>query len=171
MSDIKEKIRSLIRLSLSGNPHEAALAFERAKHLASKNNIDIRDFLHTDPGDDLQREPASDAATVTTDEYPVGLRLRNTWECEGQNSFIWYIFLTDSGSGALARVKHVTYVLHETFSSPIERVADPHGGFRFGARGWGIFTIRAQVTMKNGMLIDLAHTLELRHNPRSGTSA
>src|SRR4029077_8340954 len=169
MTDIREKIRSLIRLSLSGNAHEAALALERAKHLASKNKIDIRDFLRTEPEDDFQREPA--AKTATAKEYPVGLRLRNTWECKGPHSFTWYIFLTDSGSGALARVRHVTYVLHETFSNPIERVVNPQSGFRLGAHGWGVFTVRAQVTMKNGMLIDLAHTLELRHHPRKGTSA
>ncbi|MGH9760527.1 MAG: pYEATS domain-containing protein, partial [Blastocatellia bacterium] len=57
-------------------------------------------------------------------------RLRNTWDYKSDDWWEWAAFIDDGGSGDLANVNFVEYVLHETFKNPIRRVKDPKDGFR-----------------------------------------
>ena len=59
-----EKIKKLLRLSKSNNPHEAELAMQRAMEIAAKHQIDLSGV---DPSDDKNR--------VTHDFTPIWTRL------------------------------------------------------------------------------------------------
>jgi len=98
------------------------------------------------------------------------LRLRNRWSYRGDGCWDWEAFLEDGGSGELRKVEFVDYVLHETFSKPRRRVADPEGGFRLAAAGFGDFDLKAFVHFGDGTRKRLAHTLELRQQPVNGIS-
>jgi transcription initiation factor IIF auxiliary subunit len=98
------------------------------------------------------------------------LRLRNRWSYRGDGGWDWEAFLDDSGSGELRRVEFVDYLLHETFPEPRRRVADPDGGFRLAAAGFGDFDLKAFVHFRDGTRKRLVHTLELRQQPALGIS-
>lgn len=98
------------------------------------------------------------------------LRLRNSWDYEGNDRWRWTAFIDDDGSGDLARVKYVDYVLHETFKKPILRINLPKNGFALTTAGWGTFELKAFAHMNNGKKIGLTHELQLEYKPKTGTS-
>ena len=49
----------------------------------------------------------------------------------------WKAFLDDFGSGDLADVESVEYVLHPTFPKPVQEINDPEDGFALEADGGG----------------------------------
>lgn len=249
MQDFERKIQSLLRLALSDNPHEAALALERAKALSEKHSFDIRQYFHfSDDISDQDFNPTAcdleelrelvhnleievlqsivntvelrskirkleenevswklreaellsilDAAGIQHSfevpnidlndsilesdslSFEKGvtpnrgrLRLRNAWEILDNTSFIWKIFLTDDGSGALKDVLYVTYYLHETFEESVQCVFESQDGFSFTAEGWGVFNVRATVVFYDGDRLDLEHFLEAKHIPSKGVSS
>lgn len=67
--NIIEKIRALLRLAKSDNPHEAALAMERAAEIAAKHQLDLSDIS---PDDDLHK--------VIGKDVPAPLRLAAEWK-------------------------------------------------------------------------------------------
>ena len=80
----------------------------------------------------------------------------------------WSVQLQGAQS-ELDRVKYVEYVLHPSFPNPVRRVADADTGFRLKTAGWGAFTVRARVVMKDGTEEKLQHELELRYPDGSPT--
>ena len=64
--EILEKLRKLLRLARSSNPHEAALAMAKAMALAAEHRIALDQvnpdhetprFTHRDDGEDFRRMP------------------------------------------------------------------------------------------------------------------
>lgn len=65
---ILEKIRALLRLAKSDNPHEAALAMQKAVELAMKHALDLSDIS---PDDDLNK--------IIGERLPCPARLAREW--------------------------------------------------------------------------------------------
>lgn len=104
-------------------------------------------------------------------EHRLDLELRNRWQYQGDDWWDWEAFLDDGGSGDLAKVEHVEYVLHETFPNPVRRVDDPAGGFILRTSGWGIFELTAFVYTVDGDKFKLTHQLQFAKEPPQGVSA
>lgn len=105
----------------------------------------------------------------------MSLRLRNRWSYRGEGErgrerWNWQAFLGDDGTGDLARVTLVEYVLHPTFKNPRRTVTDPANGFEMKTNGWGTFMLRAFVTMNDGDRIKLEHYIVLERDPSTGVS-
>jgi transcription initiation factor IIF auxiliary subunit len=90
-----------------------------------------------------------------------GLRLRNSWEHQGEDWWKWSAFLDDGGSGELGNVDRVEYVLHPSFNNPVREVSDPAGGFAMDTAGWGTFPLKAVVYTKDGKKQVLTHEVQL----------
>ncbi len=104
----------------------------------------------------------------------MALKLKNAWDYKGTEQterWDWTAFVDDKGTGELAEVEYVEYVLHPTFAKSVVRVTNPEGGFALRTNGWGVFTLTAFVTKKNGARVKLVHELELAHEPPVGVSA
>jgi transcription initiation factor IIF auxiliary subunit len=104
----------------------------------------------------------------------MALKLRNSWKYIGDNDGDWWewkAFLDDFGSGELANVESVEYVLHPTFPEPVREVDDPDDGFALETGGWGEFKLKAFVHLKDGEKIKLTHDLVLKDKPKTGVSA
>ena len=103
----------------------------------------------------------------------MNLKLRNRWKYIADNDGDWWeweAFLDDSDSGDLSKVDSVEYVLHPTFDEPIVEVDDPDGGFVLDTGGWGEFTLKAFVHLKDGNKLKLTHDLILKDKPKVGVS-
>ena len=79
---------------------------------------------------------------------------------QGDDWWKWSIWI-DGSNRELDQVKEVSYTLHPTFPNPVRTIADRSSKFRLKTSGWGVFTIRAKVTKKNGEEVKLKHQLEL----------
>lgn len=82
----------------------------------------------------------------------------------------WEAFLDDGGSGDLARVQNVKYILHPTFPDQIKFITDPQDGFVLRTSGWGEFELKAFVHFNDGTEKKLTHELQLRKTPPNGIS-
>jgi transcription initiation factor IIF auxiliary subunit len=100
----------------------------------------------------------------------MNLMLKNRWHYRGGDWWEWEAFLDDEGSGDLAKVDFVEYVLHETFPNPVRRIDDPEGGFVLRTAGWGIFELKAFVYTKDGDKVKLTHQIALSRRPEVGVS-
>jgi len=101
------------------------------------------------------------------------LRLRNRWKYIGDNDGDWWkwaVFLDDEGTGDLAQIDSVEYVLHPTFREPVREVDDPHDGFMLETGGWGVFKVKAFVHLNDGETLKLTHKLVLKDTPERGVS-
>lgn len=68
-SEIIEKIKALLRLAKSDNPHEAERALEAAYKLASKHHVDLS-----------QLDPDSDSRTIQPGHIPCPDKLAQEWK-------------------------------------------------------------------------------------------
>ncbi len=100
----------------------------------------------------------------------MALKLRNKWRYKGNDWWEWEAFIDDGGSGELAHVKFVEYVLHPTFADPVRRVTNPAEGFALKTEGWGTFVLKAFVHTKEGGKQKLKHELELPSDPPQGVT-
>ncbi len=87
------------------------------------------------------------------------LQIRQNVTPNSEGWWDWAIWL-DGSQDELAEVTSVEYVLHPTFSNPVQQVKDRSTNFRLQARGWGEFNIKARVHL-DGDVIMLEHWLEL----------
>jgi transcription initiation factor IIF auxiliary subunit len=101
----------------------------------------------------------------------MSLKLRNTWNYQGDDWWEWTAYVDDDGTGELKDVEYVQYVLHETFEDPIRRIDTSRGGFKLEQEGWGEFELKAFVHFKDGKKERLRHKLQLEYEPKKGTSA
>ena len=78
----------------------------------------------------------------------------------------WSVWL-DGPENELDEIKFVEYVLHPTFSKPVQMVSNRDTNFRLSARGWGEFNIKVRVHIDDDddgdddTVIVLDHWLEL----------
>ncbi|KAA3618531.1 MAG: hypothetical protein D8M58_21345 [Calditrichaeota bacterium] len=100
----------------------------------------------------------------------MNLKIKNTWSYVGDDRWDWEVYLDDNGSGELAQVKFVEYILHPTFLNPVRNVKDPQNGFRLKSNGWGTFDVKAFIHKENGEKEKVIHHLKLEYDPESGTS-
>lgn len=98
------------------------------------------------------------------------MKLRNRWSYRGGDRWDWEAFLDDEGSGELADVDFVEYLLHPTFPKPLVRVTEPEDGFTLRTNGWGTFELSAFVHHKDGTIDKLTHNLKLSRDPPEGIS-
>ena len=100
----------------------------------------------------------------------MNLNIKNNWKYIGNDKWDWEVFIDDKGSGELTEVESVEYILHPTFPNPVINVTDPEEGFRLKLKGWGTFDIKAFIYKKNGEKEKLIHHIELKYEPKTGTS-
>jgi len=79
---------------------------------------------------------------------------------KGDDYWGWSVWI-DAAAEELDKIEYVTYVLHPTFTPPIQKVEDRASHFKLKASGWGTFTLYAKLQMKDGSEIHLEHELEL----------
>ncbi|MCU0359745.1 MAG: hypothetical protein MUF75_03345 [Bacteroidia bacterium] len=98
------------------------------------------------------------------------LRIRNNWNYVGEDQWDWEAFIDDSGSGELNNIAYVEYVLHPTFIHPIRKIENRKNKFMLETNGWGTFKLKAFVYKKDGSKIKLEHEIELKYDPKKGTT-
>ena len=70
-------------------------------------------------------------------------------EYVGQGRFDWEVHV-EGDDLALDNIKFVRYKLHKTFPNRIRDIYDRNNNFRLETAGWGEFTIRIIVNLKDG---------------------
>jgi hypothetical protein len=90
------------------------------------------------------------------------LSLKQEASYGGNDWWNWSVWV-EGEKADLKRIEYVEYTLHPTFPEPVLRIANPSSKFRLNSAGWGEFTIRAQVVMKDGEKKNLRHHLELMY--------
>lgn len=103
------------------------------------------------------------------------LKIRNNWHYKGcykgNDWWEWEAFIDDNGSGELSNINYVEYILHPTYSFPVQKITNPQGGFILkGNGGYGMFELKAFVFFNNGKMLKLTHDLFLACDPTDGTS-
>ena len=79
----------------------------------------------------------------------------------GRDWYQWTAFIAGPVE-AQARINRVKYLLHPTFT-PSERIGDSsHYGHPITTTGWGVFNLRAVVTLDSGKTKEYSHYLEFR---------
>ena len=79
---------------------------------------------------------------------------------EGKDWWEWSVWLDGADVGD---VEKVTWKLHPSFPQPERVVDDASTNFRLDTAGWGTFTIKADVRLKDGTTKELKHELELHY--------
>ena len=94
---------------------------------------------------------------MEVDTIEVALRIGNTARAADGSNYDWTVFVEPAGHG---HIMGVTYHLHPTFNpSTVGAQRDARGGFRLTRRGWGTFTVHADVALADGTVHRLAHEL------------
>jgi transcription initiation factor IIF auxiliary subunit len=77
------------------------------------------------------------------------MKVVNTYKKLGRDQYSWTVSIKGTDE-ELAQIKYVTYLLHETFSTP--RIVGTRESRKFARTltGWGEFLLKAEATMKNG---------------------
>ena len=82
----------------------------------------------------------------------VGRRGESDW-------YEWEIFVNENDQ-TLDRIDHVEYLLHPTFPNPRRVVYDRASKFALRTSGWGVFTVKARITFKDGTQEEASHYLD-----------
>lgn len=90
------------------------------------------------------------------------LRIEQDAAYKGQDRWEWSVWI-EGPSEELARVESVTYHLHPTFPDPVRVVANRRSKFRLSTAGWGMFTLRAEIVLKDGRVLKRSHDLVLEY--------
>lgn len=98
------------------------------------------------------------------------MKIAQDYEYKGDDYWKWSVWI-DCTEDELNQIAYVTYILHHTFPKPIRKIDDRESKFRLETSGWGVFTIRAKVMLKNGQENHLTHELELRYPDGKITTA
>ena len=77
------------------------------------------------------------------------MNLVNTYEKIRDDWYSWTVSIQGTAQ-ELSQIKHVTYLLHETF--PNRRIVSTKASNNFARKlhGWGEFLLRAEAVMENG---------------------
>lgn len=76
------------------------------------------------------------------------MKVVNLYEKLGDNWFSWTVSI-EGTSQELRNIKHVTYILHESFSNKRVVSSNNKNNFSRSLQGWGEFLLRAEATLKN----------------------
>jgi transcription initiation factor IIF auxiliary subunit len=90
------------------------------------------------------------------------LEIRQSEHYEGEDWWKWAVWV-EGTDAALDQVDFVEWMLHSTFANPVRNVKNREEKFRIDTEGWGVFTIRANVYMKDGQVKRLQHELSLHY--------
>jgi hypothetical protein len=80
---------------------------------------------------------------------------------DGQDRWDWTIFI-NADQDALARIQCVEYTLHESFPDPVRTVCNAADKFALRSNGWGTFTIKIRVLLRDGSQKSLSHDLKFQ---------
>jgi hypothetical protein len=80
---------------------------------------------------------------------------------DGQDRWDWTIFI-DADQDVLSRIRCVEYTLHETFPDPVRTVCTANNRFALSSNGWGTFTVKIRVLMRDGSERKLSHDLKFQ---------
>lgn len=91
--------------------------------------------------------------------------IKNTSTYVGAGRWEWAIFV-DTDPGTLQQIECVEYILHPTFSDPVQRVCNhPETKFAYSTSGWGTFTVKLNIHYKSGRVETLEHPLVFKAEP------
>lgn len=79
---------------------------------------------------------------------------------QNYNSYEWIVFMNEPPD-KLDLVDRVEYRLHETFANPIRVMTDRASRFALKSSGWGEFTLRIAVELKDGGVVRTTYPLDL----------
>jgi transcription initiation factor IIF auxiliary subunit len=87
----------------------------------------------------------------------------------GNDRWSWRVWI-DASDSELDKIKQVTWYLHHTFREPvvIKKKKSRSEKFILKRKGWGVFQIRAELSLNDGSSDSLTHWLELAY-PSSDT--
>jgi len=74
------------------------------------------------------------------------------------NRYEWTVYMRGP-ERSLNQIESVTYHLHKTFANPVRLGDRSRKGHPLTSRGWGVFTLKARVTLKNGASREYTHRL------------
>lgn len=92
----------------------------------------------------------------------VALNTRQEAKYQGNDWWHWSVWI-DGPEEELDAVRNVTYHLHSTFPKPYRRVEDRPSKFRLDSGGWGGFTMRVDIELKDGTILKRRHNLVLKY--------
>jgi len=98
----------------------------------------------------------------------MALKIAQSDEWVQERRWRWEVWL-EGTPAELDEIVEVKYLLHPTFKEPVRVIRDRKSAFRLRSAGWGEFTVRAEVTRKNGKVQTLRHNLKL-HLPKQSTA-
>lgn len=78
----------------------------------------------------------------------------------GNNNWDWSVWI-ESSEMELDLIELVAYHLHSSFKNPIKTIKNRKTKFLLKSEGWGMFTIKIDIQLKNGKKVELSHYLEL----------
>lgn len=109
-----------------------------------------------------QQPPASQRPSAGASTVAPRISTHNTSVRLSEGHWAWTAFI-DAPPEVLEQVGCVYYQLHPTFRPSVVEVCERGDGppFALNARGWGTFTIRIRVVMKDGRPYGLSHALRL----------
>ncbi len=100
----------------------------------------------------FEQEPAPVSLNVTPRNWSRQIE-PGWWE--------WGIYI-EGAQTELDRIRCVEYTLHPTFPNPVRVVCSRPDRFELTARGWGTFTVKIKLMLKDGSMRQLAHPLQFR---------
>jgi hypothetical protein len=105
----------------------------------------------------------------------MSLRIAQSDKYAGDGWWSWAIWL-EGTPDELKQVESVTYFLHPTFPTPVREVRSRKTNFRLRAKGYGGFTLKARVELRDKKSRMLKHELKLElpkvtHKPGKPQSA
>ena len=80
---------------------------------------------------------------------------------ERQVLFNWSIYIETELESFRKEIEKVIYHLHLTFPNKDVTIISESHGFKLNAQGWGEFTIRLEIILKDGRRVELSHYLSL----------
>jgi transcription initiation factor IIF auxiliary subunit len=116
----------------------------------------------------LEPAPRRNEPTPSAKETPsreIAIKAVNTsrylGRVDGQDRWEWTIFI-EADQEVLSRIQCVEYTLHETFPDPVRTVCSAGNKFALSSNGWGTFTIKIRVILRDGTQKTLTHDLKFQ---------
>jgi hypothetical protein len=91
------------------------------------------------------------------------IRIRSEFEHDEEEKgwYNWRIFI-DESQETINRIDYVKYILHPSFSEPVQTIEESKDKFMLRGRGWGEFEVKVEVVIDSGKAtIEKYHWLSL----------
>jgi transcription initiation factor IIF auxiliary subunit len=92
---------------------------------------------------------------------PLNVSPNNWWQEIEPGWWKWGVYI-DGTPTELDRIRCVEYTLHRTFPNPVRVVCSPQNRFQLVALGWGTFTVKIKLLLKDGSMRQMSHQLKFR---------